>query len=459
METKQCSKCGEVKGVGEYGKDKSKKHGIREQCKKCWNEKRRRVHSKSEGQKQSMDKWKKKEAKKPLRKNDKRLIRVSFRVKAHFKRKYKKPQYTKIDQYIKDYSNAIRINGTINKVNAFGYKILSEFNSIKDYTLVRCEKGHERQAQISNIIAGTGGCNECRLSSMRDKIKKVCDDQGAELLEPYVNNREKILIRCKNGHELKRFAKTILNGNECCLCAGNSVNETKDKLKRVLCKLNITLVGDVVNMHTKIKFMCNKHKKLFYKTPITVISSIDSPCDICKGRDIESRRNKILNKLKKSGYVDIDLSEYVNRNSYIKVACQKGHKNIVLASSPGCIDCSRLSQVGGYHYPLFHKNIKTQNIKAVFYQFSFELKGRFYKMVGVSKNWKGRLVSYRGYGVKPFDISLTKMSLYDAYIHEQEILNRDELQDVRMLEGLGFGGSTECFDVTDVGLFHPVHSI
>ena len=40
METKQCSKCGEVKGVGEDGKDKSKKHGIREQCKKCWNEKR-----------------------------------------------------------------------------------------------------------------------------------------------------------------------------------------------------------------------------------------------------------------------------------------------------------------------------------------------------------------------------------------------------------------------------------
>ena len=35
METKQCTKCKEVKPVSEFYKDKAKKDGLRPQCKEC----------------------------------------------------------------------------------------------------------------------------------------------------------------------------------------------------------------------------------------------------------------------------------------------------------------------------------------------------------------------------------------------------------------------------------------
>lgn len=48
METKKCSKCGEVKPPSEFGLDRSKKHGLANQCKRCkgatsnaWREKNR----------------------------------------------------------------------------------------------------------------------------------------------------------------------------------------------------------------------------------------------------------------------------------------------------------------------------------------------------------------------------------------------------------------------------------
>ena len=134
-------------------------------------------------------------------------------------------------------------------------------------------------------------------------------------------------------------------------------------------------------------------------------------------------------------------------------------KNLSIRGRGGCQDCARIDHVGRYTYPLFHGDAKLQNHKGVFYKFFFNKKGRTYKMIDISKNWKGRINNYKSEGVNPFDLEFTIMNLYDAFICEQEILHRDELRDIRAIEGLGFGGSTECFDVTDVDLFHPVHNV
>jgi hypothetical protein len=333
---KKCGKCGEVKLLTEFNKDASKKDGLRGWCKMCWRKKRRDVHNKSESQKESIAKYLRRQAKRPLIKDDKRLGRVQRKVRAHFKKKYKERDKERNKakanedrlQGIRD-----RLQGIRDKVKEFGYDILSEFSSQKDRAIVRCESGHERETQLSYILIGRGGCRECRIDEGQRRIELSAKKLGAKILSKYESKHKKVLYRCSNGHETMRYPSSIWDGHHC---------------------------GE----------------------------------------------------------------------------CENGSNN----------------------YSFYHDDEDKQNRDGYFYEFYFNKEGRVYKMIGIATVWKARLSQYRTAGIKPFDISLTKIKMYDAFVCEQEILHRKELQDLKS-SGLGFSGSTECFDVTDIDLFHPVHSV
>ncbi len=118
-----------------------------------------------------------------------------------------------------------------------------------------------------------------------------------------------------------------------------------------------------------------------------------------------------------------------------------------------------MNHKGGYSYKFFNRNEWMKTKSSFFYEFYFNLNGRTYKEFGITINWKSRSALYRSDGVSPFDISLTKMPLYEAFICEQEMKHRSSLQHLRLKNNPGFAGWTECFDVTGVNLFHPVHSV
>jgi len=88
---------------------------------------------------------------------------------------------------------------------------------------VRCQVGHET-APIPSVVARTGGI--CRICSGNDPetsealFRKCLAEQGAELLEPYVNSSTAVLIRCAHGHETKRLPDSIRGGHDCIVCAG-----------------------------------------------------------------------------------------------------------------------------------------------------------------------------------------------------------------------------------------------
>jgi hypothetical protein len=339
MKMKKCTgggSCGNVLGLDKFNKKGKSRDGsclYRSQCISCWNVWRRRdsktEHGRSKQKKHNEEFYKKhpeklKEIEKAKEKSEKR------RLKAKTIRLIK----VILEDKLGDLDNTLRINNIIKRVKGFGYDILSAFNSIHDYVEVKCKRGHKKKSKLSNILSGQGGCKDCAHEYMVNKINNVVKDQGATLLEPYKNNRTRILYRCKNGHENKRFPKVILNGNAC---------------------------GD-----------CNN---------------------------------------------------------------------------------------GSSCYSHFHGDDDKQNKIGCFYKFNFNLNGRSYKMIGISKIWKSRINQYKSKGITPLDIEIVKMPMMEAFICEQELLNRRELQDIRAAKGLGFSGSTECFDVTDVDLFHPIHSV
>jgi len=152
------------------------------------------------------------------------------------------------------------------------------------------------------------------------------------------------------------------------------------------------------------------------------------------------------------------LSKYESKHKKVLYRCSNGHETMRYPQSiwdgHHCGECEN----GSNSYSYYHGDEQRQNRIGYFYEFYFNKDGRVYKMIGIATVWKARLSQYKSANIKPFDIYLTQMSMYDAFVCEQEILHRKELQEVKS-KGLGFSGSTECFDVTDIDLFHPVHSI
>ena len=173
-------------------------------------------------------------------------------------------------------------------------------------------------------------------------------------------------------------------------------------------------------------------------------------CRIDKGqRRIELSAKKLGAKI---------LSKYESKYKKVLYRCSNGHETMrypsMIWNGHHCGECEN----GSNSYSFYHNDEDRQNREGYFYEFYFNKDGKAYKMIGIATVWKARLYQYRGAGIEPFDISLTKMSMYEAFVCEQEILHRKELQDLKP-SGLGFAGSTECFNISDIDLFHPVHSI
>ncbi len=336
---KECSgngSCGKFLSVDNFTKKGENKSGsiiYRAQCKLCWNVWRREDAKTEKGREKRRKHQKAYYENNPEKLEAKRLISEA-KQKERLKKKCLRIIEKMLKKRLSQVKNNSRIDGIRVKVKSFGYDILSEFNSSNDYVLVRCDRGHERRAQLSNIISGRGGCNECKIHEGQERLVKSADKLGGKIITKFKSKRKKVLYECYNGHKTLRYPQSIWNGHHCGMCENGTNN-----------------------------------------------------------------------------------------------------------------------------YSFYHEDKERMNREGYFYQFNFRKDGRSYKMIGIATVWKARLRQYRSSGVNPFDISLTKMSMFDAFICEQEILHRKELQDIKMTSGLGFAGSTECFDVTDVNLFHPVHSV
>ena len=89
METKKCSKCGEVKPINEFYKQKSCKDGLNSYCKCCMNKK--------------VEEWRKKHPKERI-KHQKKYINKYKKKYSEYQKKYKKEHIVALlkDCYIKD---------------------------------------------------------------------------------------------------------------------------------------------------------------------------------------------------------------------------------------------------------------------------------------------------------------------------------------------------------------------
>ena len=128
--------------------------------------------------------------------------------------------------------SAIKRARTIDEMQALakakgGVCLSVSYRNSKSRLLWRCAAGHEWETQAS-VILGDHWCPQCENFRLGRKYALTIGDMqnaaaklgGVCLSESYLNNRQKLLWRCEEGHEWEAIGNSIRRGSWCPVCAG-----------------------------------------------------------------------------------------------------------------------------------------------------------------------------------------------------------------------------------------------
>lgn len=158
-------------------------------------------------------------------------------------------------------------------------------------------------------------------------VKEYIENEGYELLSnDYVNAHEKLLIKCKQGHEFNMNFNNFKSGKRCPICDRLKKRLTYKKVKNEIEKEGHKLLSDTyVNSSTPLKIKCpNSH---VYIRSYNYFRN-DCRCSICKEKEIKDKKLKRFNEVK--NYIEsfnykLLSKEYINNRTKLQIECNKGH--------------------------------------------------------------------------------------------------------------------------------------
>jgi hypothetical protein len=111
------------------------------------------------------------------------------------------------------------------RVEALGGHVVQEtWLGVHKPHQVTCGNGHSCTPTPGSVLGGHGICGVCAgndPAASEAAFRVRLAEAGAELLEPYVNSLTPVLVRCAQGHELKRTPASFREGKGCRVCYGN----------------------------------------------------------------------------------------------------------------------------------------------------------------------------------------------------------------------------------------------
>ena len=164
-------------------------------------------------------------------------------------------------------------------------EVLGQYIDSKTKILHRCKiDGYEWMASPSKILIGRG-CPKCS-----GKIQKTHEEYVAELnivnpnievLGEYVNNRTKILHKCKTcGYEWHVSPSNMLQNHGCPVCVGKKKITEEDYIKELEQINNIEVIEEYINRHTKIRHRCKICGYEWKVSPASIIL-LKTGCPVC----------------------------------------------------------------------------------------------------------------------------------------------------------------------------------
>lgn len=137
------------------------------------------------------------------------------------------------------------------EVEREGYKLLSEYKGANSLVTLQCPNGHIYEAQFNSFHKGRRCkfCSNTNVKYVYEQVKEYVESQGDELLSTeYINNKNKLKIKCCHGHEYERRYDKYRQGQRCPICSASSGEQT---LYYILEKLDIEFDG---SQHFKPNF-------------------------------------------------------------------------------------------------------------------------------------------------------------------------------------------------------------
>jgi len=138
-------------------------------------------------------------------------------------------------------------------INDEGYTLLSDtYKNNKSMLLVKCPMGHEYKVTFGNFRHGYR-CPICATINTSDKLKHTYDhvkqfinDEGYTLLsDTYENNKQKLLIRCSEGHEYSVKFNGFQMGCRCPICDYNkSSSKGEIEVQEYVRSLGISIISN-----------------------------------------------------------------------------------------------------------------------------------------------------------------------------------------------------------------------
>lgn len=178
-------------------------------------------------------------------------------------------------------------------------EVLGKYISNHEKIKVRCcSCGYQWEAIPALLLRGTG-CASCaglkRLTTAEFVAKLSAKSPQIEVLGEYVNTSTKIHVRnhlC--GHNWNASPNSLLQGSDCPVCAKNTRKTTQQFIEEMQIRNpNISIMGEYINAHTKIRVSCNQCGRSFLITPNSLLNGHGcKECNLIRGNG--NRRKRTL---------------------------------------------------------------------------------------------------------------------------------------------------------------------
>lgn len=165
-------------------------------------------------------------------------------------------------------------------------EVLGKYINSSTKILHKCKiDGYEWMAAPSKILFGRG-CPKCG-GTIQKTHKEYADElavinPNVEVLGEYVNNRTKILHRCKiDGHEWYASPNNMLRGHGCPVCVNKKRGTQEDYVKELSqVDNNLEVIGKYINRHTNILHRCKICGYEWEVSPASIIL-LETGCPVC----------------------------------------------------------------------------------------------------------------------------------------------------------------------------------
>ena len=157
-----------------------------------------------------------------------------------------------------------------------------------------------------------------------EEFLDLLENDGYKLIGEYINVNTKVKLQCDKGHKYEALPNKFKMGRRCPICSGNHPETSRIQFEELVENEGYKLIGEYVNNKTKLELECNKGHKYFV-TPNSFKSG--TRCPICAGCHLETAKLELEELVENEGYKLI--GEYVNNSTKIEMECDKGHKYMV----------------------------------------------------------------------------------------------------------------------------------